>query len=105
MDEAGHPAASAGDAAGVAVAAHPRHQRLNAGGASRRRDRRQHFLVDDVLHARALHVDDRRFAGDGHGLFEAPTRRSALTVATKSPLSSMPSRFTVLKPGSVNVTA
>jgi hypothetical protein len=33
-----------------------------------------------------------------------PMRRSALTDATKSPLSSMPSRFTVVKPGSVNVT-
>ena len=33
-------------------------------------NRRQHFLVDDVLHARALHVDGRRFAGDGHSLFE-----------------------------------
>ena len=34
----------------------------------------------------------------------APTFRSALIVATNVPLSSMPSRFTVLKPGSVNVT-
>jgi hypothetical protein len=32
-----------------------------------------------------------------------PTRNSALTVATKSPLSTMPSRLTVLKPGSENV--
>ena len=34
----------------------------------------------------------------------APTFRSALTVATNVPVSSMPSRLTVLKPGSVNVT-
>ena len=34
----------------------------------------------------------------------APTFRSALTVAVKFPVSSMPSRLNVLKPGSVNVT-
>ena len=34
----------------------------------------------------------------------APTRISALTVAANEPLSSMPSRLTVLKPGSVKVT-
>ena len=34
----------------------------------------------------------------------APTFRSPFTVATNAPDSSMPSRLTVLKPGSVNVT-
>jgi hypothetical protein len=34
----------------------------------------------------------------------APTLRSPFTVATKLPDSSMPSRFTVLKPASENVT-
>ena len=34
----------------------------------------------------------------------APTFRSAFTVATKLPDSSMPSRLTVVKPGSENVT-
>ena len=34
----------------------------------------------------------------------APTFRSALTVATNVPVNSMPSRFTVLKPASENVT-
>ena len=34
----------------------------------------------------------------------APTRSSAGTVATNDPVSSMPSRLTVLKPVSVNVT-
>jgi hypothetical protein len=34
----------------------------------------------------------------------APTRRSPLTVATNVPDSSMPSRRTVLKPASENVT-
>ena len=34
----------------------------------------------------------------------APTFMSAFTVATNEPASSMPSRFTVLNPGSVNVT-
>ena len=34
----------------------------------------------------------------------APTFRSALTVATKVPAISIPSRLTVLKPGKVNVT-
>jgi hypothetical protein len=35
----------------------------------------------------------------------APTRSSAFTDATNDPVSSMPSRLTVLKPGTVNVTA
>ena len=34
----------------------------------------------------------------------APTFRSALTVATNDPVSSMPSRLTVLNPVSVNVS-
>ena len=34
----------------------------------------------------------------------AATRRSALIVAVKNPVSSIPSRLIVLKPGSVNVT-
>ena len=34
----------------------------------------------------------------------APTFISAFTVAVKDPVSSMPSRTTVVKPGSVNVT-
>ena len=34
----------------------------------------------------------------------APTFRSALIVAMNDPVSSMPSRLTVLNPGSVNVT-
>ena len=34
----------------------------------------------------------------------APTRMSALTTAVKDPESSIPSRFTVLKPLTVNVT-
>ena len=33
-----------------------------------------------------------------------PTFMSALTVAMNEPVSSMPSRFTVVKPGSENVT-
>lgn len=34
-----------------------------------------------------------------------PTRNSALTVAVKPAVSSIPSRLTVLNPGSANVTA
>ena len=34
-----------------------------------------------------------------------PTLRSALTVVVPDPVNSMPSRFTVLKPASVNVIA
>ena len=34
----------------------------------------------------------------------APTRNSAFTVAVKSDVSTMPSRFSALKPGSVKVT-
>ena len=64
------PPRSAGDAAGIAVAAQPRNQRLDTGGVSRRGDRRDHIPVDDGLHARALDVNDRRFAGDGDRLFE-----------------------------------
>ena len=33
-----------------------------------------------------------------------PTRSSALTLAVNDPVSSMPSRLTVLKPVSANVT-
>ena len=33
-----------------------------------------------------------------------PTFSSTLTLAVKSPINSMPSRFTVVKPGSVKVT-
>ena len=33
-----------------------------------------------------------------------PTRNSALTLAVKAPVNSMPSRLTVLNPVSVNVT-
>jgi hypothetical protein len=36
--------------------------------------------------------------------WSSPTLRSAFTVATKLPDSSMPSRLTVVKPGSVNVS-
>ena len=60
------------------------------------------FIV--LLHLRALDVDDRRLAGDGDRFARAPTFRSALIVATNVPLSSMPSRFTVLNPGSVNAS-
>ena len=70
MNVAGCPARPAGDAAGIAVAAHPWNQGLDAGGVSRRGDRRDDVPVDDVLHARALDVHDRRFAGDRDGLFE-----------------------------------
>ena len=34
----------------------------------------------------------------------APTRRLPFTVAVKLPVSSMPSRFSALKPASMNVT-
>ena len=78
MDEAGHAAAAAGDAAGVAVGAHARNQRLNAVGAARRRNGREHIAVEDGLHARALHVDDRRLAGDGDGLFEVADAQVAV---------------------------
>jgi hypothetical protein len=70
MDEAGHASASAGDAAGVAVAAHARYEGLDARRAAGGRDRGEHFLVDDVLHTCALDIDRRRFAGDRDSLFE-----------------------------------
>ena len=60
--------------------------------------------LDDVgvqrdLARRALHVDDRRLAGDGDRFpTSVPTLRSALMVAVNEPVSSMPSRLYVLKP-------
>ena len=55
--------------------------------------------------AGALDVHDRRLAGHGdRSPRPSPTRISALTVAANDPVSSMPSRRTVLKPGSVKVT-
>ena len=70
MNVAGGPARAAGDAAGIAVAAQPRNQGLDTGSVSRRGDRRDHVPVDDGLHARALDVDDGRFASDCDRLFE-----------------------------------
>ena len=70
MNVAGRPARPAGDAAGIAVAAQPGNQRLDASGVPRRGDRRDHIPVDDGLHSRALDVNDRRFAGDCDRLFK-----------------------------------
>jgi hypothetical protein len=56
---------------------------------------------DRLLHFRAGRRS--RFARHGDRLFQAPLS-SLLIVATKVPDSSTPSRLTVLKPGSENVT-
>ena len=66
--------------------------------------RREDFPVDRGLHLRALHVDDRRFAGDRDGFLEGADSQIGVDRRDEVPLSSMPSRFTVLKPVSVNVT-
>ena len=56
----------------------PGNQGLNAGGAARRGDGRQDIAVDDGLDARALHVHDRRFAGNGDRLFEVADAQVAV---------------------------
>ena len=53
---------------------------------------------------RALHVHDRRFAGHSDCLLEGADAQPASTDAVNAPVRLMPSRLTVLKPGSVNVT-
>jgi hypothetical protein len=60
---------------------------------------RHHALLHHVLH-----VDGRGLAGDRDRFLDRATRRSAFTVAANEADNSMPSRFTVLKPVSVNVT-
>ena len=70
MNVAGRPARPAGDAAGIAVAAHTWNQGLDTRSVSRRGDRRDDIPVDNGLHSRALDVNDRRFAGDCDRLFE-----------------------------------
>ena len=72
--------------------------------ASAGRNRVEHLLADHALLRGALHVHDRRLAGHRDRFLERADRRSAFTVAVKDPVSSMPSRLTVLNPGSVNVT-
>ena len=47
-------------------------------------------LLDHRLPLGALHVDDRRLAGDGDRFLERADRISALTVAMNDPVSSMP---------------
>ena len=50
--------------------AHPGDQRGDAGRVARHRDRGDDVLADRLLNFHALHVDDRRFAGDRDRLFE-----------------------------------
>ena len=59
----------------------------------------EHVLGQRPLRVHVLHVDHRRSPGDGDRLFDAAHRRSAFTVAVNVPVSSMPSRLTVLNPG------
>ena len=93
------------DAARVRRVAHARNQGLNAGGVPRAGNRREDVLAHRLLHLRALHVDDRRFAGDGDRLFEGADLQFAVDRGDeRCRYSSMPSRLTVLKPGSENVT-
>ena len=82
----------------------PGNQRLDAGGVPRLGIARENVLAHRLLRLRALDVDDRRFAGDRDRFLERADFQVAIHVATKEPVSSMPSRLTVLKPGSVNVT-
>ena len=66
--------------------------------------------IDDVCAKHALlggvlDVHDRRCAGDGDRFLDGADLQSTFTVAANDPVSSMPSRLTVLKPDSANVTA
>jgi hypothetical protein len=50
----------------------PRIQRLDPAGGSRGRNRPEHIVANGLLHLRALHIHDRRFARDRNRLFEGP---------------------------------
>ena len=79
-------------------------QRREVDAEASRRNRVDDFLRDDLLHGRALNVDERRLAGDGDGFRDRADLHVALIDATNEPVSSMPSRLKVLKPCSENVT-
>ena len=63
------------------------------------RNRVDHLLLHHALRGGVLHVDDRRFAGHRDRFLDSADLSSALTVAVNDPVSSMPSRLTVVKPG------
>ena len=86
------------------LAAHARDERLDAVGAARRRDGRQDVAVDDGLHARALDVHDRRFAGDRHRLFEAADAEVGVDRGHEVAGELDAVALDGVKPGSVNVT-
>ena len=83
-----------------------RHQRRQTGvvaGASARASSSSRFSTCVPL--RALHVDDRRVAGDGDRLLEGADAQIGVDrCAVKLVGSSRPSRLKVLKPVSVNTT-
>ena len=63
------------------------------------------FLVDHALARRALDVDDWRFACDRDRLFERAYAHLDINAdAVNAPVRLMPSRLTMLKPGSEKVT-
>ena len=82
-------------------AGHEHEQRVVAAGG---RDRVDDSLGQHRLTLRALHVDDRRLAGDRDGLRDRADAHVGVDGGDDEPVSSMPSRLTVLKPVSVNVT-
>jgi hypothetical protein len=74
------------------------HELRERGVEARRRNLRHRLAVDGLLGARAGDVHDRRLAAHRDRFLHAATRRSPFTVAMKLPVSSMPSRLTVLNP-------
>ena len=63
------------------------------------------LVVERDLALRALHVDDRRLAGDGDRLLHAADAQLGVDGDdSRSADDLTPSRFTVAKPASVNVT-
>ena len=62
----------------LAVEAHPGHQRRAALHRPRGGQDVEHLAVEDRLVLRALRVDDRRRAGDGHRLFDRADRQRSV---------------------------
>ena len=68
---------------------HARNQHTEARRQAARGQRISDLLTEDALLSGALHVDGRRFSGNGDGLFHPSDTRSAFTVAMNEPVSSI----------------
>ena len=81
----------------------PRHQRRQVLERAVGGNRRQHVIADDPLGLRALHVDDRRLAGDGDRLGDRADLQVLVDRRHERPCQFDPSRLTVRNPASVKV--